>query len=439
MRRRTDLDLEATKYYGSTSLHDARILDLKAREYYSSASLRDARILISFSIYQIKMPLRISRVTNAQRVGDRSYQEDTFDHYTYNKEWEGFAVFDGHGSDEVSTLLKEACLQFLQPYMTPIGRLQQGIFALDRMLRERIKNFDAGSTACIVLINKLKDFIVVINLGDSRVIVWSMEEGRQVYASNDHKPDSPQERKRIESLGGTIKEATKQSVARIDGLALSRCFGDFKLKQGKGSKKEYDPEAPVSTRADVDQVQILSPTTLILATDGLWDNVTPSQIPRLFECKTAEDVARHYPSSDNMTIIMICLEPVVAKALPSYIWRVEDTQRALFQSIPRSLLEDHYREHYQNSNSSDPLYHLFKSLLAEQLSSAARPPSSQRHTSRGKETETAAQAWIEPLDTQAEFVSAREKGPARSRRSKSLRLVQTVGVDRLRYGTFSNL
>ena len=58
----------------------------------------------------------------------------------------------------------------------------------------------------------------------------------------DHKPSLPSEIDRIERAGGTVRTSkAESSVPRVDGvLALSRSFGDFRLKQPhNGSDKDW--------------------------------------------------------------------------------------------------------------------------------------------------------------------------------------------------------
>ena len=51
------------------------------------------------------------------------------------------------------------------------------------------------------------------------------------FATKDHKPDDPEETKRIEASGGFVTLPPKTYIPRVNGqLALSRAFGDFQLK-----------------------------------------------------------------------------------------------------------------------------------------------------------------------------------------------------------------
>lgn len=99
----------------------------------------------------------------------------------------------------------------------------------------------SGSCAIVVLIIDRNCFVA--NVGDSRAIM-SMEHGRRTIAlSNDHKPNCPSEKSRIESNGGSIYQSmiTTKSGMSIPGpfrvspgrLSVSRAIGDIQAKDEK--------------------------------------------------------------------------------------------------------------------------------------------------------------------------------------------------------------
>ena len=85
------------------------------------------------------------------------------------------------------------------------------------MKKEDFAN-DTGTTSCVILITP--DKIWCANAGDSRGVL--NKGGVAVALSEDHKPDNPDEVKRIEKANHMVEDS------RVDGnLALSRAFGDF--------------------------------------------------------------------------------------------------------------------------------------------------------------------------------------------------------------------
>ena len=80
----------------------------------------------------------------------------------------------------------------------------------------------AGSAANVVLITKNE--IYCANAGDCRAVL-SKRGGKTINLSDDHKPDNPGEKQRIERANGFVLEK------RVNGnLALSRSLGDFEYK-----------------------------------------------------------------------------------------------------------------------------------------------------------------------------------------------------------------
>ena len=80
---------------------------------------------------------------------------------------------------------------------------------------------NTGSACILVLI--IADYVLCVNLGDSRAVL--SQGGKAIDLSQDQKPNSFEEKKRIMEIGGNILGN------RIDGtLAVSRAFGDFKHK-----------------------------------------------------------------------------------------------------------------------------------------------------------------------------------------------------------------
>ena len=96
-----------------------------------------------------------------------------------------------------------------------------------------------GCTANVVLMTPTK--IYCANAGDSRAALC--KGGKTVQLSFDHKPESPEEEKRIVKAGGTIQ------MGRVNGgLNLTRSFGDFDYKRKEGFG--YD-EQMITCKPDV--------------------------------------------------------------------------------------------------------------------------------------------------------------------------------------------
>lgn len=124
-----------------------------------------------------------------------------------------------------------------------------------------------GCTANVVFIKG--DEIYCANAGDSRCVLAS--EGKAIDLSFDHKPDNEIERDRITKAGSEIVEG------RVDGnLNLSRSLGDLKHKQKPGLKPE---EQPITCAPDI-ETRTIKPTDdfIIMACDGIWEVKTSQEI-----------------------------------------------------------------------------------------------------------------------------------------------------------------
>ncbi len=126
-----------------------------------------------------------------------------------------------------------------------------------------------GCTANALIIDYKKK-VYVANAGDSRSVLCRAG-GKALALSEDHKPDNPEERARIEKAGSYISEG------RVDGnLNLSRSLGDLKYKQNKSLKPE---EQPISAYPDTKVVDLVPEDEfIIMGCDGIWEQKTNQEM-----------------------------------------------------------------------------------------------------------------------------------------------------------------
>lgn len=220
-----------------------------------------------------------------------------------------FGVFDGHGGKEVSRRTAEALPQTLIDSALEVASqgaddeggiaqfaLEAALPAWDAALRLEgegkpgVLNSAAsgkpilsdvenafglmGSTAVVALVecegspSEGRPWrVVVANCGDSRAMLC--RDGEAVELSEDHKPDSPEERFRIEGAGGFV--AAVGPCQRIDGwgLNLSRALGDFHYK----ARDDLPPEQ--QKVSCIPEIRICEVTEqdefLLLACDGVFE------------------------------------------------------------------------------------------------------------------------------------------------------------------------
>lgn len=209
-----------------------------------------------------------------------------------------FCVFDGHGEagHEVSAYCKARISQrtFAHPEFPdrPAKALGESILNIEReMLRSgRIDCRLSGTTAVMSII--YNGVITCANIGDSRLIRATLQgpaarkpeilKGFDI--SNDHKPDLPAEKERIEKNGGLVYAIDYgddlPSPARVwlkeaalPGLAMSRSVGDT---VGKAAGVISTPEITSHTLTDADRY-------LIIASDGLWEFIETDECIQLVQ------------------------------------------------------------------------------------------------------------------------------------------------------------
>ncbi|AYV84908.1 MAG: serine/threonine protein phosphatase [Hyperionvirus sp.] len=228
------------------------------------------------------------------------------------------AVYDGHGGKFVS--------KFLSEYLPPLFMKREVVYPLTKNyilemykntqeeLKTKHKNnaMHCGST-CLVMIHYkyLKDgkyYINLMNTGDSRAIIC--RDNLAIPLCKDHKPHWPEERNRIQELGGNIY--FDGDDYRIKDLSVSRAMGDI------------EAEPYVSYVPDIYRYRLeKNDKFIVLACDGLWDKLSNQEVANfiLTECydgttnarinketnvaKKLGEYAIQRGSTDNITIIIV--------------------------------------------------------------------------------------------------------------------------------------
>jgi len=178
-----------------------------------------------------------------------------------DESWGFFAVYDGHGGrkeveyceaklhDIVLTELRN-----LPPGKEAAQALKTAFEKVDSQLA-MTGAWDSGCTATVAVAHRCGSSLTfhVANVGDSRAVVVGDRGARRV--SRDHRASDPQEAKRVQDEGGTVRHA------RVAGqLSISRSLGDHRLKS-----------VGVSCLPDVHSFDATAESALVIASDGLWD------------------------------------------------------------------------------------------------------------------------------------------------------------------------
>lgn len=307
----------------------------------------------------------------AVEVGACSWQggkESQEDRYILNLELSGPAgvpiigccVLDGHAGS--------TCVDHIVERLQ--GALQAAISAKPTLTEENLKH--AVSEACLrvdaefLAIARQKDLmdgstmilalmyeassmgsrvqnscrLLVANVGDSRAVLCragaavagGADQLAAVRLSQDHKPDRPDEKQRIQSRGGVVDfhgvwRVFMPSPVRFGGrliprwgLAVSRAFGDLLLKE----PERYDcnhvtPGGLLTAEPECTSLE-LNPQTdrfFILACDGVWDVLRDEDAVAVCAGQAGSELAAHAlvrhafaaGSGDNLTALVVALRP----------------------------------------------------------------------------------------------------------------------------------
>ncbi|KAJ1395328.1 PPM-type phosphatase domain [Sesbania bispinosa] len=154
--------------------------------------------------------------------------------------------------------------------------------AVDQDLKQHtgIDSFQSGTTALTII--KQGEYLSIANVGDCRaVLVTTSEDGTltPIQLTTDFKPNLPQEAERIKQSRGRVfcleDEPGVYRVwmpnAKTPGLAISRAFGDYCMKDFGVISVPDVTHRKLSTR---DQF-------IILATDGVWDVISNQEAMKI--------------------------------------------------------------------------------------------------------------------------------------------------------------
>ncbi|KAK6927301.1 PPM-type phosphatase-like domain, partial [Dillenia turbinata] len=181
------------------------------------------------------------------------------------------------GSNKEFLMWKEACLNAF--------KVMDKVIKLD----ERLDSFSSGTTA-VIIIKQGRDLIIA-NLGDSRAVLGTITEDglMAIQLTTDLKPDLAKEADRIRRSNGRIFAfKAEPHIQRVwlphddyPGLAMSRAFGDFVLKN---HGIIVTPDVSYRHLASEDQF-------IVLATDGVWDVLNNDQVASIVWQATSEETA----------------------------------------------------------------------------------------------------------------------------------------------------
>jgi len=226
--------------------------------------------------------------------GYRENMEDAhtihFDEAKGPKNWAMFGVFDGHVSEKCSAYVSQhfaSAVQSMGKMPIPDADLQKLALKVDK--EWAALQTDGGSTGTWVISHMEGQTykLQVGNVGDSRVLI--SRKGLVEAMTNDHKPELPAERRRIEDCGGHVENN------RVDGsLAVSRAFGDQDYKRTPPLTDQLKQKVIALADITHTEIQTGADDFIMLICDGVFEqDFTNHQIVEFAaaEMKKTDDIA----------------------------------------------------------------------------------------------------------------------------------------------------
>ncbi|XP_058097614.1 probable protein phosphatase 2C 74 [Magnolia sinica] len=217
-----------------------------------------------------------------------------------------FGVFDGHGGraavDYVTEKLGQNIITAIRNLEEAEDQVQQAIRAGYLTTDKEFLSQGVSSGACASTVFLKDGELHVANVGDCRVVL--SRNGIANALTRDHRPESEDERIRIENSGGYVNCCN--GVWRVQGsLAVSRAIGDVHLKDW------------IISEPETNQLRLTSDCEfLIIASDGLWEKVTNQEAVDVVmrhknsieSCKTLVDISSSRGCKDDITVMVVYLQ-----------------------------------------------------------------------------------------------------------------------------------
>ena len=235
---------------------------------------------------------------NSSMGNIRDYNEDTITatkiilNNDDNNYFYFFGVYDGHGGKGCSFYLKDNLHKNINEFSS--NGVKLGIekteenFIKNEALNENGEIKDSSGSCGVIALIKGKNLIIG-NVGDSRLVIF--KNGLVSFATEDHKPDSDIEKKRIEAAGGKIYQTPSYFPLYQNGkeieipwrvlpgrLSVSRTFGDIEAKEEKfGGMKGVVAALPDITEIELNEEY----NFIVIGCDGIFDVLSNEE---LLEC-----------------------------------------------------------------------------------------------------------------------------------------------------------
>ena len=260
-----------------------------------NVGLKDTSIISNIGIRGSKSITQAGK----ERTGHRKKNQDFYIiEKNINNIWgfNLFAILDGHGVN--GHMVSQFASKYLIKKFTNIANKFNDTESIYNFLKKsdfqkiidifletdnqiiNQKGFDISlsGTTCVLII-QLYEHIICSNIGDSRAIL--IYDNNKIFElSQDSKPEVPEEKKRINLMGGIVDQVRNEFgiktgpyrvyIKNMDqpGLAMSRSFGDKKAKS-----------CGVIPYPDIIEYTLNNDSKyMVICSDGVWEFLTNEDV-----------------------------------------------------------------------------------------------------------------------------------------------------------------
>eukprot|EP00928_Gymnodinium_smaydae_P052982 TRINITY_DN3708_c0_g3_i1.p1 TRINITY_DN3708_c0_g3~~TRINITY_DN3708_c0_g3_i1.p1 ORF type:complete len:424 (+),score=89.48 TRINITY_DN3708_c0_g3_i1:129-1274(+) len=222
-----------------------------------------------------------------------SPNQDSFNLIIVDNEWALYGVFDGHGplghyvSDVARDKLVSSFVQHekrdedtKKAFMDCFSLTQDYLESSEVTSERKIDTTASGTTCTMAFHDFRRETITFAHVGDSRAIMQLMPKKEVVEElTTDHKPDLPEEKKRIEAANGRVvfdgfyNHRVFAKDGMYPGLNMSRALGDVLAHKKAGLTAVPD----VRTVNLKDYSGSNEGLRLLICSDGVWEFIDNKQ------------------------------------------------------------------------------------------------------------------------------------------------------------------
>jgi len=179
-----------------------------------------------------------------------------------------FGIFDGHNGTAAARWFSENISNVLDNLSSFTSEeIKKAMIDLDEEYLRVTGNITSGTTATLILVEKTDDVpdkshkVTICHIGDSRFYIGKYTSSTFILRTEDHKPSTEEEKKRIISAGGLVINGRVDSI-----LAVSRALGDHCYKDNRSLPPQTQKVIAVP---DISVSYVGNQEYLFLCSDGV--------------------------------------------------------------------------------------------------------------------------------------------------------------------------